>query len=151
MKFIKQTKFWQLPLSLKLVVTWFFIVAVNNFWRFVYLLIARYSLDLVPLILGIVEWGLAIGIINKSNEARSWTAFFVFLGTLFSLFLLAIALYKDPRSVEGFNMNYDRFTRTQMIGFFVAYFILNVGILFALLRPKTRAFFSSENSQQESA
>jgi hypothetical protein len=144
MKFVTQTKFWQLPLALKLVVIWFFLIALNNFWQFGWSLIATFSLDVLPLVLGTIEWNLASGLINRSNESRKWAALFVFLGFVLWFFLLMIAFFKDPNSVEGLNVNYDRFTRTQMIGFLVGYLILDAGILFTLLKAKTKTFFLEE-------
>lgn len=141
MKFITQTKLWRLPLSLRLVVIWLFVIALNNFWRFGWALIARFSLDVLPLIIGTIEWNLASGLVNRSNESRKWTTLFVFLGSLFWFFLLMIAFFKDPNSVEGLNVNYDGFTRNQVIGFLIAYLILDAGILFALLNAKTKTFF----------
>jgi hypothetical protein len=143
-KFIKRTKFWWLPLSLKLVVLWLFLTALNNFLRFGSLLIFRFSLDILPLIGGTIEWSLAAGLVNRNNESRKWSVLFVFLGSLFWLLLLMIAIFKDPNSVEGLNVNYERFSRTQMIGFLAGYFILDGVILLALLSPKTKKFFSEE-------
>lgn len=144
MKFIAQTKFWQLPFSLKMVVIWFLGLVFNHFWQVFDLFAVKHILDLGHLIWGFVEFGLAVGIINKSNESRSWAAFFVFLGCLVLLFLLAITISKDPGSIEGFNITYEKFTRPQTIVFLVAYIIVNTGILFVLLGAKTRALFSEK-------
>ncbi len=144
MKFIKQTKFWQLPLALKLVVIWFFVIALNNLLRFGWTLIASFSLDVLPLIVGTIKWNLAFGLVNRNNESRKWAAFFVFLGFVLWFLLLMIAFFKDPNSVEGLNVNYDGFTRTQVIGFLVGYLILDAGILFTLLKGKTKMFFLEE-------
>lgn len=141
MKFITQTKFWQLPAALKLVVIWLFLLGLNSFWQ------SGNTMDLAPLIRGIIELALAIGLINRSNESRSWTAFFMFLGILFSLFLLCIAIFKDTTSMEGFNISYEKFAQSQVVIFLMVYFIINAAVLYILLRPKTKAFFSSESSE----
>ena len=144
MKFIKQTRFWQLPLSLKLVVLWLLLVALNNFLQFGFSLFFEFALNIIPAVLGTIQWSLASGLINRSNESRRWSALFVSTGFLFWLFLLLVALFKDPNSVEGINVNYERFTRPQMIVFFAGCLILDGAILFALLSSKAKAFFSEK-------
>jgi hypothetical protein len=148
MKPITQTKFWQLPAALKLVVTWFFLLGLFSFWKAGSLYIETgYSIGTGNLIRGIIELGLAIGLINRSNESREWAAFFVLLGIFAGLFLLAVTVFEDPNSVGGFQFSYNQLTRTQAIVFLVAYVALNAGVLSVLLRPETKAFFSPQTSQ----
>jgi len=149
MKLITQTKFWQLPIPLKLTVIWFFLFSFNSFWR----LISKYietqsTIDLGSVIFGFVYWGLAIGLINRSNDARQWAAFIAFIGSLVWLFGLAISVFEDPDPTKGLDIQ-TPLTHTQEITFLVMFLILNIGIVFILTRPATKAFFTSQTDQEQ--
>jgi hypothetical protein len=148
-KTITQTKFWQLSTSLKLVVVWFFLLGMNNFWQAGNYFFVKQTLSLVPLIRGIIEWNLAIGLINRINESRNWAVICVILSLFFYIFLLSIAIFRDPASIEGFNINYEVFTHTQTIIFLSALLTLSVVILFALVRPTTKTFFAQQTNPED--
>ena len=70
------------------------------------------------------------------------------LGSLVGFFLLALAMFEDQYSPKGFHFSYEQLTRTQTVIFVVAFLIINVGMLFTLLRPETKEFFAPETDQQ---
>lgn len=148
-----KSKFVQLSVALKLVVIWFFLLALSSFWRFGIDIQTKRVLDIGPLLGGIVEWGLAIGLINRSNESRTWAVFIAFLSSLVSFFGLAIAVFEDPNSTKGFHFQIQtpmtHVTHAQEIAFVGAFLILNVAVLFILMRPSTKAFFTSQTNLKD--
>ena len=149
MKSITQTKFWKLPVPLKLAVIWFFLFSFNSFWRLISKYIeTRSTIDLGSVIFGFVYWGLAIGLINRSNDARQWAAFIAFIGSLVWLFGLAISVFEDPDPTKGLDIR-TPLTHAQEIVFLGVFLILNVGILFILMRPATKAFFTSQTNLED--
>ena len=149
MKSITQTKFWKLPVPVKLAVIWFFLSSFNSFWRLISKYIeTRSTIDLGAVIFGFIYWGLAIGLVNKSNDSREWAAFILFLSSLVSFFALAIAVFEDPNSTKGFHFQ-TSMTHAQEIVFAGAFLILNVSTLFILMRPATKAFFTSQTDQEQ--
>lgn len=144
MKFIKQTKFWQLPVDIKFVVICFFLLGLSSFWETVSLYIeTKSTLELGGIIRGFIEWALAIGLINRSDEARQWAAFFAFLGFLIGTFLLTIAIFPNPNPTVGFNISFNQSSQSQTIVLLMTYIILCVIILFILLNSKTKEFFAN--------
>ena len=149
MKSITQTRFWQLPIPLKLVVIWFFLSSFNSFW----VLISKYietrsTIDLGSIIFGFVYCCLAIGLINRSNDSRQWAAFIAFISSLVCLFGLAISVFEDSDPTKGLDIR-TPLTHAQEIIFTGAFLIINVGILFILMRPATKAFFAPQTIQAE--
>lgn len=148
-----KSKFVQLSVALKLVVICFFLLALSSFWRFGIDIQTKRVLDIGPLLGGIVEWGLAIGLINRSNESRTWAVFIAFLSSLVSFFGLAIAVFEDPNSTKGFHLQIQtpmtHVTHAQEIAFVGAFLILNVAVLFTLMRPSTKAFFTSQTNLKD--
>jgi hypothetical protein len=152
MKSITPSKFWQMPFALKLVSIYFFLLGLERFWKIGSLCIDKKCvLGDGSIIFGIIYIGLAIGLVNKSDESRTWAAFLVFLGLLGGLFFLAIAVFPDPAPTGNFQIgfSYDKFTRVQTIIALVAFLIINAGVLFTLIRPATKAFFASQTIQEE--
>ena len=146
MKSILQTKFWKLPVILKLVVIWFFLQALSSFWKTGSLCIeTRCTVDIGSLISGIICWGLAIGLINKNNVSRKWAVIVTSLGSLFGLFLLALAIFGEPNSPVGLQLQ-TSMSQIQTIIFLVVYLVLNAGTLFILLRLETKTLFTPQTT-----
>lgn len=146
MKFIIQTKFWQLPVELRLIVLLFLFFSISSFWKFGIYIKTESTIELGPLIRGIIELLLATGLINRSNEARHWAAFVVFLNLLASIFFLTVAVFQDQNQTTGFNISFNQFSQSQTIAFLVIYFILCIIILLILLGSKTKEFFKNDES-----
>ena len=133
MKPITQTKFWQLPFVLKLIVIWFFILGINKLWKIKVCLGEKECvLGDGSILFGIILIGLAIGLINKSDESRAYAAFVLFLYMLGGLFTLAVVVF------EG-----SQLPKPQAIVVVVAFLVLNAAFLFVLMRPATKTFFMS--------
>jgi len=149
MKPITQIKFWQLPVALRLVVIWFFVLGLNSFWKTISTYTeTRYDLNIGSLIAGIVYLVLASGLVNRSNASRMWAILFASLGSLVGLFVLGVAVFEDPYSTNGFHLQAPM-PQAQKIIFTVAFLILNVGTLYILLRPKTKVFFAPQTNQYD--
>jgi len=109
----------------------------------------RHIYNTGSLIYGIIWWGLAIGLINKSNESREWAISLVLLSSFVVLFALATEVLPDPNPTKGIQLKLQTFmTHSQTIVFLVVNLILNAGIIFALLRPATKAFFTPQTNQE---
>ena len=137
-------KFVQLPSSLRMIVVLFIVLGLSSFWVFGKKIEAENVIDIGPLIRGIFEWSLAMGLINKRNDSRLWVAFFTFLGFLFGLFLFGVAVFVDPNTTVGFNFSYDKLTRTQTIIFILGYIVVSGGAFIILVMSKTKSLFSQE-------
>jgi hypothetical protein len=144
-----KTKFNELPISVKLVVICFLFLGVGSIWRFVSIYIeTKSTIELATLIRGIVELGLAGGLVNRSDGSRLWSAFFAFLGSLGALSVLAVLLFQDPNPGNGLQIQ-TSVPRTEAIIFLSVYFILSVGILFILMRTATKTFFGNQTKQED--
>jgi hypothetical protein len=149
MKPIAQTKFGKLPGPLKLAVIWLFLSSFNSFWR----LVSKYTetrstIDLGAIIFGFVYWGLAIGLINRDNDSRGWAVFITFLSSLVCLFGLAISVFEDSDPTKGLDIQ-TSLSHIQEITFIGAFLLINVGILFILMRPATKAIFAPQTNLED--
>ena len=104
MKSITQSKFWQTPFALKLVSIYFFLLGLERFWKIGSLCIDKKCvLGDGSIIFGIICIGLAIGLVNKSEESRTWAAFLVFLGLLVGLFFFSDCSFSRPKPNRKFS------------------------------------------------
>ena len=149
MKFITQTKFWQLPIPLKLTVIWFFLFSFSSFWRLISKYVeTRSAIDLGSIIFGFVYYGLAIGLINRNNDSREWAVFIAFISSLVWFFGLIISALEDSDPTKGLDIQ-TSLTHTQEMIFLGVFFILNVGTLFILMQPATKALFTPQTNTED--
>ncbi|MEP7137532.1 MAG: hypothetical protein ABI904_21625 [Chloroflexota bacterium] len=65
-----KTKLVELPLLLRFVVLWIYIVSISYLLKSLLVFLFQLSLDVFSLIFGFLVWVLASGLIDKSNLAR---------------------------------------------------------------------------------
>jgi len=103
--------------------------------------------DIGGLISSYVLFLLLNGLINKTNSARIWTAIFTGLGSLVSAIFLGRVLFmiqRHPSASLGYEIfDYDiPITLVQFVGFNIFWIVTNLIVLYILLRPSAKAFFT---------
>ena len=139
--------FWQFPLSLKLTVFWIFIDRLNRFLTMINKYIANSHIELGNFVTGVVFFSLAVGLIEKRNSSRIWASVWVICGTLIRFYLLwRVILYGvGPEANFTFLSAKYPITNVQAILFLIFNIIFNIGVVYILLRPSTKALFSSQS------
>lgn len=70
------------------------------------------------------------------------------LGSLVALLGLATLIFEDPNPTTSVQLKVF-IPRAEAIVFFIAYLILSAGTLFTLMRPATKAFFTSQTNLED--
>jgi len=135
--------FWQFPIALKFVVVWIFFLCFFDFWAAVDGLISARAIKVGSFIAGVVYFYLAIGLADRENTARILTSISVSIGTLVRMILLVLILLKEVDSgyIE-YNLVKYPVSPDQAIAFLTLNIVFNIGILYTLLRPSTKALFA---------
>jgi hypothetical protein len=137
--------FGRFPLLLKLVVVWTGLLCLLYFLNFIADIINGKGIIFSTLFFGIVTLILTAGLANGSNSARIWTSIWVICGTLIRFFLVVMLLYNSEIDASFALLPAQYFhPRVQAILFLIFNIILNIGIIFILLRPSTKALFSRQ-------
>jgi uncharacterized integral membrane protein len=96
-----------------------------------------------------IYFGIAIGLVKRNNNSREWAILFISFGVLGILLILAIVIFESQNSTDGFQINFNRLTRPQVIVALVAFLVLHVGMLFTLMRSATKVFFIPQTKQED--
>ncbi len=153
MKSIKQTTFWQTPFTIKMIALWFFVLGINEVSKLMALCVGgKCEIEIFSVLGSILSvfiylW-IAVGLVNKNKTSREWATFFVSLGLLGILFILAIVVFENPSSTNGIQISY-KLSRQQTIIALIVALILHVGMLFVLLRSATKAFFTLRTTVED--
>jgi hypothetical protein len=83
-----KTKFNELPLLVKIVVTWVYFMSILNFLKFFEALIMQLSIDAFSLAFGYLIWELASSLVERSNFARVITIIWSGLNGLLRIYLV---------------------------------------------------------------
>lgn len=137
--------FWHFPITLKFVVIWIFLLSLSDFWNAFDSYIYDRSIRIVPIILGVVYFYLAIGLADRSNASRIITSVVVSIGTLVRFVFLVLPYFLKDLSPGYITYHSMRFplSQNQSGAFLLLNIALNAIILYVLLRPSTKALFSS--------
>lgn len=153
MKSIRNTTLWQTPLTIKLIAIWFLILGIYSVWKTISPCLGvkcevEICSTLWSLILAIVYFGIANGLVNRNSGSRGWAILFVVLGLLGLLFILAIVIFESQNSGSEIVITYNRLSRPQVLLSLAGLLALHVGMLFALTRSATKAFFMTQISSE---
>lgn len=130
--------FRQLPPALKFAVVWTIILGLFRLWK---LVVSISNINLNDIFAAVVYFNLASGLTHKQNSSRILSVIFLVIGTLARFVLLASA-FNDQFGIT-FNFlafEYD-FSQMQVIIFLLSNIVLNIVLLYILLRPSTKALF----------
>lgn len=142
-----KNSFWQSPIPLKFVVVWIFFLTLGSFWVVADSLIFTSFIKIVSFIAGVVYFYLAIGLAERDNAARTLTSVIMGIGTLIRIVLLMIIVFGkvDSGHIEYHSVKYPVLPN-QVMTFLILNIIFNMGILYILLRPSTKALFAHLSS-----
>ncbi|MBI5934241.1 MAG: hypothetical protein HY867_11080 [Chloroflexi bacterium] len=139
--------FRQLPLALKLVVIWLGLLGFFDVIEFAIEIVGYakdHFLNFGSLITAIIFFALAVGLINKRDSARNWTIILTGFGLLFVAVLLLLVFIFPPEASYGLIfLNIDTpLSKIQAVGLLFLSAVLEVTVLYILLRPSTKALFT---------
>jgi hypothetical protein len=141
------TKFRTLPIDMKIVSLWLYIGSVNYWFSFLFHLMYRLSIDPISLILGIVFWEIASGLVDRNNRYRIFALLIKGIGTVRSILIftgysIPIVIGSDPDFVVtiGSNQSYLSGSLIKMLWGIIP--LMNIFTVVVLLLPQTRKLFS---------
>ena len=133
-----RTKFNELPLLLKIVVTWVYFISILKFMKFLFeIVLADFRLNVFALAYGYLIWELAGGLVNRSNLAR--IVALICFG--FTTAITAYVFWHDGTVLL------DSLTLKFLFSNSIIWIVTSLGSVLILLLPQVRRVFS--NSTQE--
>jgi hypothetical protein len=130
-------KFIELPISLRIIVAWVYLISIFYFLKFLFALLFQLSLAVFDLAFGYLIWGLAGGLVNRSNLAR------IIVLVCFG-FITASAVYV---LWHGGTVSFDDLTLTFLYPGSIIWIMVSGSSTLILLLPQIRKLFL--NSTQE--
>jgi len=132
-----KTKFNELPLLLRIVVAWVYLISIVYFLKFFFVLIIQVGLAPFDLAFGYLIWVLAGGLVNRINLAR-------IIALVCFVLITAILIYVVW---NGGVILLDSLTLTFLYPGLIFWVITSTSTVMILLLPQVRKLFS--NSTQE--
>jgi hypothetical protein len=149
--------FWQLPIALKFVVIWLgflgsyfvleFIIGVIVLITDIIEVSGDYGLNIGSPVYAIILFTLPNGLINKRISSRIWTSIFAGISFGGMAIILGLVILIDPLHASYWYKLFDNkipVSQIQAIWLLGLFLILNASILYILLCPSAKAFFSRE-------
>lgn len=125
------TKFGLLPILLRIVIVWVYLISILSFLRFFSTLVFQLRLDPFALALGYLFWVLADGLVDRSNLAR------IIATVCFGLITMSVGYI----AWNGGVVSLDGLTATFLYPSSMIWMVASGGSLLILLLPHVRRVF----------
>lgn len=140
--------FRQFPAALKFIVIWTIILGLLHFWEVFTDIVESFRINLPEILATGVYFNLASGLIHKQDSSRIWSIVFLVIGTL-ARFVFLPLIYLDHFNIKFNFLAFDySLSDIQAIIFLSVNIILNIILLYILLRPSTKALFTPPPSPE---
>ena len=126
-----KTRFNELPVLLKIVVAWVYLISVVYFLKFFIVFVFQLSLDPFSLAFGYLIWVLAGGLLDRSNLARIIALVFLGVSTVIAVYIVW----------HGGTVSLDRLTMSASYPGSIIWIVASGGSTLILLLPQVRRSF----------
>jgi len=136
-----QLNFRQFPPALKFVVLWMGLISLFYLQAFLQKAFLSLRIDIFTFTFAFTYITLSNGLFRGSNGSRIWSGVIVSVGTLYRVILLISMTRSLPLGYEIYGLS---ITHTQKIDLLILSLVFNAILLYILLRPSTKALFTSQ-------